>query len=91
MDYKAVLPGALCLRGDKGSVFIRLYIHITFPKEVISSTRQVDSAFYLWPDMTFLWSFANKEMSLVVHDTEGPYREQVSLDNTKLKLKPIRS
>ena len=47
--------------------------------------HQADSLFYLMSDV---W-FANIEQSIVIHDTESPYCDQVSLNNTKFKLQPL--
>ena len=36
-----------------------------------------------------MWGFASIEKRTVIHDTECPFLDQVSLKNTKLKLVPI--
>ena len=40
-----------------------------------------DSPFYLWPDVRF--GDLQTEDSMVIHDTECPYQDQVSISNTK--------
>ena len=52
----------------------------TVAKYVSKEKHQADSPFYVWPDV---WSGICKlKKSMVIHDTECPYWDQVSLNNT---------
>ena len=78
------------LRGDKVSVLIH-----TYPKKALrkinwrSAVRhQADNPLYnkLLVVWCLIWWFASIERSMVTHDTECPYWDQVFLYNTTLKL-----
>ena len=54
--------------------------------KVTICNHQVNRPVQLWPDVCF-GDLQAKNKSVVIHGTECPYRDQVSLNNTKLKLK----
>ena len=67
--------------GDKVSVLTHTYPHKLLRKiKVTICNHQVDSPLYVWPDV---WSGDMQfRKSMVTHDTECPYWDQVSLNNT---------
>ena len=71
------------LRGDKMSMLIHTYLHKPLRIEVTKYNYRVDSPFYFWPYVCFV---DLQEKSMVTHNTECPYRDQVSLNNTNAKL-----
>ena len=79
MFYLLVLLG---LRDDKVSTVDHTYPHKLLMKtEVAICNHQVDSPFYLWPNVCS-GDLHAKEKTIAIHDTECPYWDQVSLNNT---------
>ena len=75
-----VVPGASPL-GDKESMLTHIYPHKARRKIDHMQNHQADSPLYVWP---YVWS-ADLHLlikSMVIHDTECPYWDQVSLNNT---------
>ena len=54
--------------------------------ELVIYNHQVDSPFYLWPDICYI-DLQAKKKSMVIYDTQFPYLDQVSINNTKLTLR----
>ena len=70
------------LEGEKVSMLIHTYPLKPLRKnEVAIRNHQADSQIYVWPDV---WS----DDLQVIHDTECPYWDQVSLNNN-LNLTPL--
>ena len=75
-----VVPGASPL-DDKVSMLTHIYPHKARRKIDHMQNHQADSPLYVWP---YVWS-ADLHLlikSMVIHDTECPYWDQVSLNNT---------
>ena len=66
--------------GDKVSMFTHTYPHKHLRKiKVTICSHQADSPLYVWPDV---WSGDLQVWkSMVIHDTECPYWDQVSLND----------
>ena len=82
--YKYQVPGyRACSTGTRltsARVLVQPYLAPLRNIEVTICKHQADSPFYVWPDV---WSGICKlKKSMIIHDTECPYWDQVSLNNT---------
>ena len=69
----------MTLRDDKVSMLTHIYPHKPLRKiEVTICNHQADSPLYVWPDVVICKS----TKSMVTHDTECPYWDQVPINYT---------
>ena len=82
-SFKLNSVSACTLRGDKVSMLSHIYPHKSLRKiELTICNHQADSLLYVWPNRSDL-VICNFRKSMVIHDTECPYWDQVSLNSTK--------
>ena len=87
IQYIFILCHILTLWGDKAGMLTYVYPHKPLRKiEVIICNHQVaiECPLYVWPDV---WSSdLQSDKSMVIHDTESPHWDQVSINNINLNL-----